>query len=121
MTGLTDGERGSGTVLNLALGMVAVICMTALAALGAASRAQGLAQTAADLGALAAATAIQVGADPCAVAADVVQYNMAVLVACTVEAAGVVTVETARDVDLGMTWGTGTATARARAGPQRSQ
>lgn len=105
-------DRGSGTVLLLAivgvLGLVAVV----LGLLAAAQNARGRAQSAADLAALAAASAWRDGwGDPCAVAAEAVRRNGGRLVACDALAGGVVTVVAAARSPAGA------ATADARAGP----
>lgn len=109
-------ERGSGTVL--ALGLVAVLAVLALAVAGlaAAVHARGTAQTAADLGALAAATALQhpLGPDPCGVARQVVAANGADLARCRVSWEEV-TVEA--HVPMAAPWPA--ARAHARAGPAR--
>jgi secretion/DNA translocation related TadE-like protein len=114
-----DDERGAGTVLLLAVAAVVVLVALAIAALGAAQRARGVAQSAADLGALAAATALRHGIDPCATAAAGVERNAAELAACEVEPGGVVRVTTERAVVGPDTWiGAllGEASAQARAG-----
>ncbi|MCL3861374.1 Rv3654c family TadE-like protein [Actinotalea sp. K2] len=121
-------DRGSGTVLALALVAVILVLAAGLGTLGAAQRARLGAQSAADLAALAAAgtialppgvtrgTAPTVGTeDPavaaCAVAAEVVARNRARLTGCEVRSGEVVELEVARDTVVG------TATASARAGP----
>lgn len=72
----------------LGLGLVAAVMVLALAVAGlaAAVHARGVAQTAADLGALAAATALQRpgAADVCGVAREVVAANGAELTTCRV-------------------------------------
>ncbi len=113
-------ERGAGTVLLLAVAAVVVLLALAIAALGAAQRARGVAQSAADLGALAAATALRHGVDPCATAAAGVERNAAELAACEVEPGGVVRVTTACAVAGPESWVgalLGEASAAARAGP----
>ena len=76
------GDRGSGTVLVLAVvGALAVLLTTALLAL-AAMQARGRAQTAADLGAIAGAASFS---DRCATAGRVVTANGAALTDCAVE------------------------------------
>lgn len=107
-------DRGSGTVLVLALVAVALVVAAMLGLLGSAQLGRGRAQTAADLGALAGASRLLAGGspgDPCPVAAEVVRRNGARLTSCTDEGAGVVTV---RVVVRGAA---GSATASARAGP----
>ncbi|GEL96824.1 Rv3654c family TadE-like protein [Cellulomonas terrae] len=106
-------DRGSGTVLLLALVAVVLVVAALLGLLGSAQLGRGRAQTAADLGALAGASQVLAGqpGDPCPVAAEVVRRNGARLSSCTHEGAGVVTV---RVVVRGAA---GSATASARAGP----
>lgn len=116
-------ERGAGTVLLL--GVVALVAMLALAvgALGQAKRARGSAQAAADLGALAAATALQAGLDPCSAALMTVRRNDAELAACRPRAGGVVQVSASRATasSAGVFGGVlGPASATARAGPRPS-
>jgi secretion/DNA translocation related TadE-like protein len=84
-----------------------------LGLLAAAQLARGRAQTAADLAALAgAAHLLAVGAgDPCAVAEEAVRRNGGTLAACADEGQGVLTVRVV------VPTATGTAAARARAGP----
>jgi len=109
-------------VLLLAVAAVVVVLALAVAALGSAQRARGAAQAAADLGALAAATAARHGSDACATAAEAVRRNGAELTACEPEPGGVVGVRTARAAVGGGVgpWADliGQATARARAGPR---
>ena len=117
------GERGAGTVVVLALAAVVVLIALAVGALGSAQRARGSAQAAADLGALAGATAWRQGADPCATAAEAVRRNGAEVVACVPEGGGAVGVRASRaalgpDVGPWAGW-LGDATAGARAGPRQ--
>ncbi len=122
MDGAVRGkERGAGTVLVLALAAVVVLLALAVAALGAAQRARGAAQAAADLGALAAAQALRHGIDPCPTAEAVVDRNGAVLARCEPEGGGVVRVVVVRDVLRHDGWlgpSAGHASAAARAGPR---
>ncbi|MEU2199922.1 Rv3654c family TadE-like protein [Isoptericola sp. NPDC019482] len=115
-------ERGAGTVLVLALAAVVVLLALAVGALGAAQRARGSAQAAADLGALAAATAWRQGADPCATAAEAVRRNGGEVVSCAPEDGGVVGVSASRAAvgpEVGPWAGAlGDASAHARAGPR---
>ena len=79
-------ERGAGTVLALA--MTAVVALVAFAVAGATALVAGhrLAQSAADLAALAGAQALQGGGqDPCVRAAAVAHRNGASLDACRIE------------------------------------
>lgn len=116
------GDRGSGTVLGLTLLVVILVLTLAVAGLARAVHARGEAQAAADLAALAAATALHArgipGADPCTVAGRVVAVNGAAMTGCRVEGEDV---EVAAAVALVGLWpleGRGLlATARARAGP----
>lgn len=115
-----DGERGSGTVLALGLVGVVLLLGVALAGLGQAQTARTQAQAAADLAALAGASAVRVGEDGCVPARDVADRNGGTLDACTDEGRGVVAVTTHVDVPVlaRLTGaGDGRATARARAGP----
>ncbi|MDQ0375172.1 Rv3654c family TadE-like protein [Cellulomonas humilata] len=106
-------DRGSGTVLLLALVAVALVVATLLGLLASAQLGRGRAQTAADLGALAGAARLLAGqpGDPCPTAAEVVRRNGARLSSCTDEGAGVVTVRVL------VRGAAGSATASARAGP----
>jgi secretion/DNA translocation related TadE-like protein len=122
VSGHRAGDRGAGTVLVLALAAVVVLLALAVGALGAAQRARGSAQAAADLGALAAATAWRQGGDPCATAAEAVRRNDGRLAACVPEGGGTVGVRVTRPA-LGPEAGAwaaslGDAAARARAGPR---
>lgn len=89
-----DPQRGSGTVL--ALGVVAVLGAVALVAgsAGSVALARHRAETAADLGALAAADRLGHSSDTqaCGVAASVVAANEASLESCDVDGAEVVVV-----------------------------
>ena len=116
-------ERGAGTVL--VLGVVAAVLLLAvgIAALGTAQNARGAAQAAADLGALAGATALRDGFDPCGTAARAVTRNGAELTSCDVLGAGVVRVATTH-VTIGQAsvFGPlGVARAAARAGPRADE
>ncbi|ACZ29368.1 GAF sensor signal transduction histidine kinase [Xylanimonas cellulosilytica DSM 15894] len=118
MTAGADGERGAGTVLMLGVVAVVLLFGLALAAVGAAQQARGTAQAAADLGALAAATARRAGFDACATAREAVERNRGHLVACELEAGGVVGLTVARSTAGLPGWLARDATARARAGPR---
>lgn len=96
------------------LGVIAVALVLALG-LGLVARAHAArvsAESAADLAALAAATALARGGDACATAREVVVANNGTLARCDVEGTGAVQVEVNRDVPM-----LGRATAQARAGP----
>jgi secretion/DNA translocation related TadE-like protein len=110
-------ERGAGTVL--VLGVIAAILVLAfgIAALGAAQNARGAAQAAADLGALAGATALRDGFDPCGTARTAVARNGAAVAACEELGGGVVRVVVTR-VAAGPGGALGEARASARAGPR---
>jgi len=105
-------QRGSGTVLVLAVVGVLTLVAVVLGLLAAAQGARGRAQSAADLAALAAAGAWRDGwGDPCAVAAVVVRRNGARLADCDALAGGIVTVEATYPSPVGA------AVAHSRAGP----
>ncbi|WP_418275062.1 Rv3654c family TadE-like protein [Isoptericola jiangsuensis] len=114
--GAGGGERGAGTVLLIGIVAVVLLCMAGLSALGSAQQARVTAQSAADLGALAGASALRHGLDACTTAGRTVARNGSGLAGCVVEEGGVVAVVASRPaghvVDLA-----GVATARARAGP----
>jgi secretion/DNA translocation related TadE-like protein len=113
-----DSERGAGTALLLGVVAVVLLLGLALAALGAAQRARETAQASADLGALAAATALRSGHDPCEIARAAVTRNRGTLAGCVTEAGGVVGV-TATRAAVGLPgWPGGQARATARAGPR---
>ncbi|GAA3509357.1 Rv3654c family TadE-like protein [Georgenia daeguensis] len=110
-------DRGSGSVLGLALVAVLVVLTLAVVGVARAVHARGTAQAAADLGALAAATALHdltgPAGDPCAVAGRVVAANGAELTSCR-SRGGEVVVSTR----VALADGTGLAArASARAGP----
>lgn len=108
-----DRDRGSGTVLVLALVASALVLAGLLGLLASAQGARGRAQTAADLAALAGAHRALTGADgACAVAGQVAARNGARLDACR-QAPGAVV-----EVVAGVPGVWGTATAAARAGPR---
>lgn len=104
-------DRGSGSVVALAMIAVVVLIIGWLGALAQAQAGRGRAQSAADLGALAGATVLRSGADPCHRAAEVVRRNDAEPAQCVVLDGGVVRVR----ATVGTL--TGTASAWARAGP----
>ena len=112
-------DRGSGTVLALAVGFAAVSMAWAGAGLGSAVLARHRAETAADLAALAAAARPQVAAPgACQAAARLAMANGARLLTCRAGGNGAVSVSVAVPVlvpGLGPAWGS--ATASARAGP----
>ncbi|SFF22443.1 helicase/secretion neighborhood TadE-like protein [Flavimobilis marinus] len=106
------GDRGSGSVLVLAVIAVALALALGLGLVARAHVARVGAESAADLAALAAATALARGGDACATARDVATSNGAEIVRCDTEGTGAVQVEVSRDVPM-----LGRATAQARAGP----
>ncbi len=128
-------DRGSGTVLALAVIAMVVVITTALGLLAGAQAARGQAQAAADLAALAGASQLLraavdesggPGAGPgtatastrsaaCATATDASRRNGAQLTSCVCEPGGVLRVATSRRAAAGV------ATARARAGPRSAR
>jgi secretion/DNA translocation related TadE-like protein len=82
-------ERGSATLFAVAVIGVLVLVGAALGVVAAMVHAHRVAQSAADLGALAGAEAQARGRDPCAAAAGVAGANGAVLDSCAVEGADV--------------------------------
>lgn len=82
------GERGSGTLNAVALIAVLLVCVCATTTLVGAQAAAGRARLAADLAALAGATAhtsVIAGRDPCDLAGDVAVANGAHLDQCRLE------------------------------------
>ncbi|MFZ2503492.1 MAG: Rv3654c family TadE-like protein [Nocardioides sp.] len=115
-------ERGSATLLVVALSGLLLSVTLALAGVGGLIRAHRSAQAAADLAALAAAVRV-VGADPCGAAAEAADANGARLEACQVSGL-VVSVQVAvpllgpgSGVAPGVAGVTVQVRARARAGP----
>ena len=108
-------ERGSATVLALGLVGVLAFATVLVAALGGVLADQRRVASAADLAALAAAGALQDGADPCAAARSSAGRNGARLVSCLVDDE-VVTVRVLREAGpvLGRRL---EVSSRARAGP----
>lgn len=104
-------DRGSGTVVALVVVLVVGVLLGGIALLGQAHLARGTAQAAADLGALAGATARRHSEDVCAVAAATVAHNGAELAACELLDSGVVR------VSVRVSTVAGAASADARAGP----
>ncbi len=108
-------DRGAATVFAVACLAVLLLIGSALGVVAAMVRAHRAAQSAADLSALAAASAIARGRDPCGSAAGIAAANDAELVSC--EIAGqdaVITVEVTGPRWLGQH---SDLTAQARAGP----
>ncbi|WP_285107588.1 Rv3654c family TadE-like protein [Promicromonospora sp. MEB111] len=117
----SDPERGAGTVLVLGIVAGALLLAVGIAALGAAQNARGTAQAAADLGAIAGATALRDGFDPCGTAGAAVVRNGATVASCEVLGGGVVRVVATRAAagPVGEFGGAlGQARATARAGPR---
>ena len=111
-------ERGSGTVLvTAALGVILVLTAAAIQ-LGAAAGAAHRARAAADLAALAGASALQQGSgDPCSRASELATRNGAHLLSCTLGVAESLRVRVGTDVPGGWPGIPRVATATARAGP----
>jgi secretion/DNA translocation related TadE-like protein len=111
----TSDQRGSATPFAVACLGLLVLLAAALGVVSAMIHAQRRAQSAADLGALAAAHALADGADGCAVGGRIAQANGAVLSSCQVSGPEVrLRVEVAGPRWLGQT---GDLAAEARAGP----
>lgn len=77
-------ERGTATVLGVSLIAVLLLLGCAAGVVAAMFRAHRIAQSAADLAALAAADALATGGDPCAAGARIASANQTVLVQCRV-------------------------------------
>ena len=108
-------ERGAVTVFAVACLAVLLLVGSALGVVAAMVRAHRAAQSAADLGALAAASALARGRDPCGPAAAIAEANGAELLSCEIHGQdALVTVEVAGPRWLGQT---GDLSAQARAGP----
>lgn len=110
-------DRGSATIVSLAISSLLVLVAVGLAGVGRLASAHVQATAAADAAALAAAPVTFLGGDPRAEAADYAADNGARLVSCSCPlnrtfVLRVVAVEVVRDVDLGPL---GTHTVRARA------
>lgn len=111
----TRGEAGSSTLFAVSCLAVLLLLGAALGVVAAMVSAHRVAQSAADLGALAAADAIGTTGDPCGVGAETVSKNGARLVDCAVAGQDV----TVRVLVSGPRWlgQTGDLLAEARAGP----
>jgi secretion/DNA translocation related TadE-like protein len=105
-------ERGAATILVVAMAGVLMFVMTGLAAAGGLVTAQRLAQAAADLAALAAASRLD---DACVAAQEVAAANAAALGACRVDGRDV-TVEVSVPGPR-VPWRDVRVSAEARAGP----
>jgi len=109
------GQRGSASLLVVALAGVVLLLGLAASFLVATAAAHRRAQAAADLAALAGATARQRGEDPCAAAAAVATGNGAGLAVCRLDGADVVvSVRVEGPRHLGQGW---LLRGEARAGP----
>jgi secretion/DNA translocation related TadE-like protein len=80
-----DRDRGSATLPAIACLGVLLLVGAALGVTTAMVRAHRSAQSAADLAALAAASAVARGGDPCAAAAGLAERNGARLAGCSIE------------------------------------
>ncbi|WP_243060153.1 Rv3654c family TadE-like protein [Nocardioides sp. SR21] len=78
------GERGSASLFAVSCLAVLLLLGAALGVAAAMVRAHRVAQSAADLAALSAATAIGGGRDPCAAGADTAVANGARLTSCVI-------------------------------------
>ncbi|MGL5809599.1 MAG: Rv3654c family TadE-like protein [Nocardioides sp.] len=111
----TRDERGAGTVLAGSFLALLLVVGAAIAALGGLLRANRQAQAAADLGALAGASALQRGDQACAAAARLVAANQARSTECEIRGTDVVV---RAEVRVSAWWGVvATPSAQARAGP----
>ncbi len=122
MTSLRNGERDRGAAAVWVLGCGALVLAVGVLVLvrSLAVLARHRAETAADFAALAAATTIGTGGDPCAAAREIAAANGAALLTCAVSLsadarAGTVRVEVIAHPDLPVV-GRSSVTARARAG-----
>jgi secretion/DNA translocation related TadE-like protein len=114
---LTSRRRDEqGFAVVVAIGVVAMLVLVAAVCVGTAAivLAHRRAQVAADLASLAAATALQRGADPCAAAASIAERHDAGLTRCVVDGP---TVSVATAVVLPRVLGGDEMPARSRAGP----
>jgi secretion/DNA translocation related TadE-like protein len=111
----SNPERGSGTILSAALGLVVLMAMALMLLLAQSAVMASRAAAAADLAALAAADAARglTGGDPCAVAAAVAEQHHSRILACVEGDDETVEVRTQLE-DRSLL---GAATGRARAGP----
>lgn len=107
-------ERGAAVVVAVGLVAVLVFVTAVCMAVVALVLAHRKAQVAADLAALAGASALQGGADPCAAAERIAVRQDARLTGCEVDGSDVVV---ATGVRVGVRLGGAELPARARAGP----
>lgn len=112
---MTRDQRGSATLLAVSFLGVLLLVGAALGVVAAMVWSHRVAQSAADLAALAGATQLQQGADPCAGASQIAADNGADLVSCVVHGQEVMVAVTVS----GPRWlgQRGDLSARARAGP----
>lgn len=112
---MRGSERGAATLLAIAMAGLLVMVGSALGVVAALVADHRRAQASADLAALAGATALARGQDPCAAAASVAQANRGLLRACDVTGLEVVVAVTVP----GPRWRTWVADleGHARAGP----
>jgi len=117
---LNNSDRGSGTVLSVML--IASICAVGylMSVLVLLHQSRWQVQTAADFGALAAASAWRAGFEPCAAATEAVRRNSTAqnqvsLSGCSLQYSGRVQVTAAMQINL---VGARTITAVAAAGPR---
>lgn len=116
--GPAEGEQGAATVLVVAMAGVLLFVMVGLAAAGGLVTAQRRAQAAADLAALAGASALAAlsgPTDPCAEAARVAGANAAALDACAPDGRSVRVTVSVDGPDV--PWREVRVSAEARAGP----
>jgi secretion/DNA translocation related TadE-like protein len=85
MSTRTRTERGSATLFAVAVLGVLLLVGAALGVVGAMVHAHRVAQSAADLAALAGAQSLARGADACSAAATVAEANAATVDSCAVE------------------------------------
>lgn len=112
MSGARSAERGSGTVLALAVISLGLVLLAFLALLAGVMRSRAQAQSGADLAAIAAAGVLHrnPGTSPCATAAQVSAASGTDLAACRIDGEFVEVTVMSRSL-------AGRATASARAGP----
>jgi secretion/DNA translocation related TadE-like protein len=110
-----NSERGSGSVLALALGAVVMALLVGVLFLAQAGVMASRAASAADLAALAGADAARglTSGEPCAVVSEVLAHHNATLSSCVVTGGEVVEVVT----ELAYPFSWGVATGHAKAGP----
>lgn len=106
-------DRGSAAVYVLAAAALVIAAGVAEAEVGAAVVARHRAATAADLGALAAASIALRGGPACAVAERVAKANAARLSGCALVGVDAVVTTTVRPAGIAAAWGVAQVTARA--------